>query len=403
MKDVVKEPFAQRWLSCEAPLDFALYQHALQQCVDKVRANLENFTDCFPSACGQGDRYLPTKNADSFLASDWTSGFWTGMVWLCYEITGEEAFRKVGMEHVKSFRKRLDENDMLNHHDIGFLYTLSCTAAYKLTGDEFARETALLAAKKLGERFREVAGIIQRGGDLNDPNDQHTGAFIIDCCLNIPLLYWAAETTGDHRYYEMAYRHIKNVQKHVILPDASCYQYFKLDINTGEPLGGSTPQGANVEGCCWSRGQAWGMYGLGISYDYTGDASLLESADKMSRYFLNRLQSDDICNWDFLYRSDDDQRDTSAAAIAVCGMLELAKNMPLQSPDRKVYENASLAILRSLIENYMYTDEESPNAILKGGVYSFKSNRGVNEPNIWGDYYFMEALVRVTRYFKMYW
>ena len=398
-----KEPFAKHWQEQDAVSNFTIYKRALETCIDRVRANLSAFTYKFPSACGVNDAYLSTENADDLLCSDWTSGFWSGMVWLCYELTGDEQFKEVGLEHVKSFRNRLDRDIMLDHHDIGFLYTLSCTAAYKLTGDSFARETALMAAKKLSGRFREIPGIIQRGGNLNDPNDQHTGAFIIDCCLNIPLLYWAAQATGEQRYHEMAYRHIKNVQRCMILPDASCYQYFKLDIHTGEPIGGSTPQGANEPGCCWSRGQAWGMYGFAISYAYNGDTSLLESADRMSRYFLNRVQSDGICNWDFLYRSDDDQRDTSASAIAVCGMLELAKQLPLCEKARHIYENASLSILRTLIEHYMYTEEESPNAILRGGVYALRSNRGVNEPTIWGDYFFMEALVRVTRYFQMYW
>lgn len=98
------------------------------------------------------------------------------------------------------------------------------------------------------------------------------------------------------------------------------------------------------------------MNGLAISYTYTGDASLLEVADKISRYFLNRLQSDDICNWDFLYREDSGQRDTSAAAIAVCGMLELAKNMPYARGEREIYECAALTIMESLIKKlYEYS------------------------------------------------
>jgi len=402
-KNISKESFNKNWLRTRNNFDMSLYENALKYCVDRVRENLKDFTYKFPSAAGVDGFYKQINNTDRFMGSNWTSGFWAGMVWLAYEITAEKVFRDTGLIHVKSFRERYDTNEALEHHDIGFLYSLSCVAAYKATGDELALETALLAAKKLAGRFREKAGIIQRGGPLDDLSHPHTGVFIIDCSMNLPLLYWAAQTTGDRSYYDKAYAHIKNVQRYMVLENGATYQDFKIDVLTGEPLGGSVSQGANVEGSCWSRGQAWGMYGLPISYTYTGDASLLETADKISRYFLNHLQSDNICNWDFLYREDSDQRDTSAAAIAVCGMLELAKNMPYARKEREIYECAALTIMKSLIENYMTTSQDNSNAILKGGVYAFRTNLAVNEPQIWGDYYFMEALVRITRYFRMYW
>ncbi len=399
---IIKEDLNKDWCALAEGIEKEIFDETLKYAIKRVSQNLEPFTNKFPSSGGVNGIYQPCNNTDKFLYSDWTSSFWTGMVWLSYELTKDEKFKEIGDIHLKSFRKRLDENDDLNHHDIGFLYILSCVAAYKAIGSEFAKETALLAAKKLSERFNEVAGVIQVRGNVNSP-DPNNGTFIVDCSLNIPLLYWASDMTGDEKYRIMAKRHIKNVANYMVRDNAATHQSFTISTETAEPLGGSTPQGDGSLDGCWSRGQAWAIYGLPISYTYTGEASLLEVCKRTVNYFLNRLQSDNVPNWDFLYKTDDDQRDTSASAIAVCGMLELAKNLPLYDPDRKVYEAAAKVLTHSLIKNYLYSENEDSNALIKSGVYAFKTNLCVNEPTIWGDYFFMESLVRLTQYFRMYW
>lgn len=398
-----KEPLKLDWVSLAEKIDKKDFEKALDYTVKVAESNLARFTEKFPSSGGVNGEYQPTNNADPFLYSDWTSSFWTGMVWLCYELTGDERYKEVGLIHSKSFRERYENNDILDHHDIGFLYILSCVAAYKACGDEFSKETALLAAKKLAGRFRDKAGIIQVRGLLDDTEHECTGEFIIDCCLNIPLLFWAAQTTGERKYYDMAYSHITNVVDYMIKDDASTHQNFRKDIVTGEPIEGWTGQGDGNPDGCWARGQAWAIYGLPISYTYTGDSALLEAAKRVSNYFLNRLQSDLCPNWDFLYKEDSDQRDTSAACVAACGMLELAKQLPVYDEERKVYEAAAKVLIHELIKNYMYTPEESSTAVLKAGVYAYKLDLCVNEPVIWGDYYFLEALIRLLHYFRMYW
>lgn len=402
-KRVTREPLKHDWKALAKDIDFKIFEDALDRSVDVVRDNLDAFTEKFPSAGGVDGRYQPTNNADNYLASDWTSSFWTGMVWLAYELTGEEKFKEVGLIHSESFRERYETNDILDHHDIGFLYSLSCVAAYKITGDEFSKETALLAAKKLAGRYREKAGIIQRGGPMDDPEHVSAGEFIIDCCMNLPLLYWAADTTGDKKYYDMAATHIQKAGEYMVRDSGATHQNFKIDIKTGEPIKGWTSQGDGNPDGCWARGQSWAIYGLPLSYTFTGEGSLLEQAKNVANYFLNRLQSDFCANWDFLYTKDEDQRDTSAVSITACGLLELAKQLPLSDPDREVYESAAVFLTAKLIENYMYKEDEGSNALLKGGVYAFKTGLCVDEPVIWGDYYFMESLVRLTKYYRMYW
>lgn len=50
------------------------------------------------------------------------------------------------MTLVASFDHRIRHKIEVDHHDMGFLYSPSCVAAYKLTGDAAARDAAISAA-----------------------------------------------------------------------------------------------------------------------------------------------------------------------------------------------------------------------------------------------------------------
>ena len=93
----------------------------------------------------------------------------------------------------------------------------------------------------------------------------------------------------------------------------------------------------------------------------------------------------------------------SAAAIAACGMLELIKHLPKEDSDREKYEAAAVKIVDSLIDNYTTKTDKDSNGILLHAVYNKPGNVGVDECNIWGDYYYFEALVRLTRDWQLYW
>ncbi len=96
------------------------------------------------------------------------------------------------------FSNRLDKEIVLNHHDIGFLYSLSAVADYRENKTVSSREMALRAAKVLMRRYNENAGIFQAWGDVTDKEQQ--GRMIIDCNMNLPLLYFASNETGDPMY-----------------------------------------------------------------------------------------------------------------------------------------------------------------------------------------------------------
>ena len=376
------------------PVDRAFVEKAIEHVLAKMDQSLEVFTDKFPDSSSENLVYPPIENVE------WTTSFWTGMLWLAYEHTGDEKYRKIAEIQIKSFKERLDKRIELDHHDLGFLYTLSCVSAYKLTGNEEAKQIAIQAADLLITRYHDKAGIIQAWGNLNDPAER--GRMIIDCNLNLPLLYWASEVTGKAVYRDIAETHIKQAAKYIVRPDASTFHTYYMDPETGEPLYGNTRQGYSDDSC-WARGQAWGIYGFPLSYHYTRDWSLIELAKKLSNYYLNRLPEDEICYWDLIFTDGEEERDSSAAAIAVCGLLEMVKYLPLTDPEKRVYENSALAMIESLYEHYTTEIDSEANGILKHAVYHKGGNRGVDESCIWGDYYYFEALIRLSKDWNMYW
>ncbi|WP_195632394.1 glycoside hydrolase family 88 protein [Enterocloster bolteae] len=367
---------------------------AMDRVADQVRCNMEYFGTRFPSSATRNQTYGVIDNIE------WTDGFWTGLLWLCYEYTGDDAFKNLALKNVDSFLNRVEKRIELDHHDLGFLYSLSCVAGYKLTGSAEGRKAGLLAADKLMERFQEKGGFIQAWGELGARDNY---SLIIDCLLNIPLLHWAFLETGNPVYRNAAVRHYEAACNNVIRDDASAYHTFYFDPGTGEPLKGVTRQGYSDDSA-WARGQAWGIYGIPLNYRYVKDDSAFNLFQGMTNYFLNRLPEDQVCYWDLIFTDGSNQsRDSSAAAIGVCGIHEMLKYLPEVESDKNTYRHAMHCILRSLMERYTAPEIKPGNPVLLHGVYSWHSGKGVDEGNIWGDYYYMEALMRFYKDWNLYW
>jgi len=381
-----------------APIDAQVFREELacarKHTLELIRRHLTQFGEKFPAeTCVQG--YYPlTDNIE------WTTSFWTGQLWLAWEMSGEAPFRALAERHVRSFGLRIAGRHDTNTHDLGFLYTLSCVAAWRLTGNQQARGFALLAAEALLERFHQQAQIIQAWGDLQDP--EQAGRMIIDCNMNLPLLYWATEQTGDRRFAQAAGAHVRQAAKYLVREDASTYHTYYMDVQTGAPRYGNTQQGY-ADDSCWSRGQAWGIYGFLLSYIYTGDTQMVALSKRLANYFINRLPDDAVCHWDLALVNTDALRDSSAAAIAVCGLLELVKQLPLTDPDRERYQQWAMRIMSSLGKHYLAGENEETTGLLKHSVYHLSSNKGVDECCSWGDYFYVEALMRFSQSWKSYW
>jgi unsaturated chondroitin disaccharide hydrolase len=375
-------------------VDKAAVDRAIARALESVDRNLLHFGDAFPMPSSQHGVYAAMDN------TEWTNGFWTGMLWLAYELTGAARYRDAALRHVASFHARQRERINVNHHDLGFLYSLSCVAGYQLTGEPLAAEAALGAARLLLERYLPGAGIIQAWGELSDPAQR--GRMIIDCNLNLPLLYWASDHTGDPAFRTAADRHIEAAARHIVRTDGSTFHTFFFDPASGAPLHGKTHQG-HADDSCWARGQAWGISGFPLVYRHNGDARLIDLAKVLSNYFLNRLPQDGICYWDLIFTSGPEPRDSSGAAIAACGLLELAQHLPLADPQRARYERAAAGMVATLAADYADTSGTAGSGLLKHGVYHKPNGVGVDEACIWGDYFYLEALVRITRTWRPYW
>lgn len=367
---------------------------ALPVILSAIDRNREYFGTRFPdAACNQGV-YPIIDN------QEWTTSFWTGQLWLAWEWTGKAVYRTLAEQHVSDFGKRIATRDHTNHHDLGFLYSLSCIAAHKLTSNREAMYIAQQAAEVLMERYHDKSGIIQAWGELDNPEQQ--GRMIIDCNMNLPLLYQASAATGDARYADAAKKHIEQARRYIVREDGSTFHTFYMDVHSGEPRFGNTHQGFSDDSC-WSRGQAWGVYGFLLNYLYTGDERLLELSQTLANYFINRLPEDLICYWDLALTDPRSEKDSSASAILACALLELVKHLPVTHPDRESYETLALRMISRMLDGYLNQAHQPGEGLLKHSVYYFKGDIGVDECCSWGDYFLMEALTRATACWQSYW
>ena len=352
----------------------------------------------FKSCVSQKGVYHGTGN------TDWTEGFYTGELWLMYEMTGEERFKELALKQVHSFYERIQKRIAVEHHDMGFLYSLSCVAAYKLVGSQEGYEAALMAADHLLERFQEKGEFIQAWGPLGVKENYR---LIIDCLLNLPLLYWASEVTGDNKYASVAKKHTHTCLKYVIREDHSTYHTYYFDPDTGLPIKGVTAQG-NRNGSAWARGQAWGIYGLALSYRYTKEERYVELFKAVADFFIDQLPEDLVPYWDFDFKDDSHEpKDSSAAVIAICGMLEMSKYLEVE--EAQYYTSVAKKMLKVLVDDYAVKEEDGSNGQLLHGTYAKKSpyntvqDHGVDECTVWGDYYYLEAITRCLKDWKLYW
>lgn len=385
-------------LTNRAPASDEQIKKALDTAVELVTKNTEDFFDNFPPSNSENNFYGHSDNVT------WTTGFWTGEEWLAYEHTKNPRLKEAALTQVQSFLERIENHIDTDHHDMGFLYSPSCVAAYKLTGSETGKKAALLAADNLLTRFHEKGQFFQAWGEMGAPDNYR---LIIDCLLNMPLLFWASEVTGDSRYREKAEAHIKTAMKCIIRPDNSTYHTYYFDPETGLPAKGVTHQG-NRDGSAWARGQAWGIYGSAMAYSKLRDPEYIDTFKKVTGFFIEHLPEDLIPYWDFDFTTGSGEpRDSSAGAIAVCGMLEMSKYLDKAEAERCT--DAALKLIKPLIEKCAVTDASQSNGLLLHSTYSKSTptnpcpNAGVDECCTWGDYFYLEALTRLTADWKLYW
>ncbi|HIW31986.1 MAG TPA: glycoside hydrolase family 88 protein, partial [Candidatus Paenibacillus intestinavium] len=329
----------------------------------------------------------------------WTAGFWPGLLWLVYRDTKDESIRMLG----ESCERQLDQVIVDYYrldHDIGFMWQLTSVARYKLLGEEESRRRALLAANLLSARYN-IKGRYIRAWNPWQPGEDNSGWAIIDCAMNLPLLHWASDISGDPRYKHIAMAHADTVLEHFIRPDGSVNHIVIFDPASGEKLGVNGGQGYS-EQSAWSRGAAWAIYGMALSYKHTGEDRYLQAAQRVADFFIANLPADHVPVWDF--RLPDDipgYRDTSAGACAACGLLLLAEQVA--DSDSTLYHEVGKRMLHTLYSHYGAWDNDAEEGLILHGTSHYPEGKNIDVPLIYGDYFFAEGVSRLLKHGELFW
>ena len=324
----------------------------------------------------------------------WTNGFWGGIMWQLYHATGEELYQEIALESEDKLDANLMSASGMNH-DSGFRWLPTAVADYRVTGSRKSFNRGLLAANDMAGRFNPMGRFIRAWND--DGDGSKAGWAIIDCMMNLPLLYWAYEQIHDPRFLQIATMHADTAQKYFIREDGSANHIVSFDPVTGEFLETFGGQGY-AEGSSWTRGQAWALYGFVLSYVHTKKDSYLNTARRVANYFIANTPESGLIPVDFRQPADCTLEDSTAAASAACGLLEIAGQLEqtgeLGKTESRVYKKAALKLLTALEEKRCNWDENHDN-LLEKCTAAFH-DEAHEFSIIYGDYYFIEAVWKLT-------
>ena len=374
----------------------------IDQALEKIRAKMDRVSDenkdKVPYTTDENGNYddrsekrFNEKGLDDGL-SWWTNGFWGGIMWLMFQDTKKQKYA-VYAEIIETKLEKCIEDFYGLHHDVGFMYLLTAVANYRLQGKQKSKRTGLHTANLLAGRFNPAGNFIrawndhERDGEAPDTR----GWAIIDCMMNLPLLYWAAETTKDPRFYNIAVRHADSTMKHFVRSDGSVHHIVEFDSFTGEMVRTYGGQGYAVNSS-WSRGQGWALYGFALSYRHTKEEKYLETAKRIARYCIANIREDGLIPLDFRQPTTPIYEDSCGACIIASGLLELATHLPATEKD--MYQQAALRILKAIYE--LRTDwSEDCDAIVRNCSESYHSEKGRHITMVYADYFFIEGIQRL--------
>jgi unsaturated chondroitin disaccharide hydrolase len=319
---------------------------------------------------------------------DWTSGFYPGCLWYAYELSGDQRFEL----RARQWTASLEPEDVNPEtHDLGFKFMCSFGNGLRLDKGlayNRYREIILKAAGTLAKRYSPMAGCLSSNWDRNPAGNSYP--VIIDIMMNLELLFWASNNGGPTYYADYARGHAVTTCRDFVRSDGGTYHIVRYDTAACVIINRGTLQGSGDE-TTWSRGQAWGMYGMVVAYRHTGNRRFLETAMRLADYFLHHLERDHVSNWDF--QSEIKVADVSATCIVTSGLFELVQYVENDSL-RDYYRNQAGAMLAALCKPPCFAGDRESNCLLDHSTQYLPLNSNVDVPAIFADYYFLEALVR---------
>ncbi len=362
------------------------YEAAFHFAQRQVDALVESHPDYFPIYT-TGGRWRHQGE----LWTDWTGGFLVGMMWKFLEHSGDQKWRRRAEHYSQLLEHRKSDRAV---HDLGFIFLNTYLPWYELTGDQPLLDTIVEAGRTLAMRFVEPGGYLCSFVSRD--------SLFIDIMMNVPLIFYVANQTGDEELRRVAETHCRTTRDTIVRGDGSTAHEGIFDLETGRFLRQTTHQGLAGDSA-WARGLAWSLYGFSKVYALTGNKEFLEVAERNAAYWLANLPDDNVPYWDF--HADlsatlpwGPQKDSSAGAIAASGLLDLAQQTE-SAELREAYRNTALAMLDALVvSEYLADATPGWEGILKHGVYHTEKNLGVDESVMWGEFFFVEAVGKAMSY-----
>lgn len=332
--------------------------------------------------------YTTTNGAfDDWTKKDicwWTNGFWAGLLWQLYAVYGDPSLRAAADEIEEKLDKALMTAQGMDH-DSGFRWLMTSKANYLLTKSEKSKNRLILAANNLAGRFNLAGGFIRAWNDSGD--GKTAGWAIIDCMMNLPLLYWASNELNDPRFMQIAVRHADTARNAFVRADGSVCHIVQFDPHTGKRIRSLGGQGYG-HGSDWTRGQAWALYGFTLSYLHTDKQEYLETAEKVATRFLSQIPESGLIPVDFRQPKTPAYEDSTAAAIASCGLLELEK-----VTKNAAYRKAAMKLLETLTAHRCNFDPNCDHLLEKCTAAYHDENHEF--AIVYGDYFFTEAMLKL--------
>lgn len=328
----------------------------------------------------------PDGSPDNRKSDWWCSGFFGGALWYIYEQNKAPMWKDAANKWTMAVAK---EQHNTGTHDLGFMIYCPFGNGYQLTKNSTYPPIMLMGAKSLSTRFNPKVGVIKSWNKFQN----YDYPVIIDNMMNLEFLFWAAKTSGNKEFYNIAVTHADNTMKNHYRPDYSSYHVVCYNPD-GTVAAKKTAQGY-ADNSAWARGQAWGLYGFVVMYRETKDKKYLDQARHIADFILNHpnLPADKIPYWDFNAPGiPNEERDASAGAITAAALLELGT---YGGPSAKTYYQSAEKMLQSLSSPaYRANLGENNNFILKHSVGHKPQKSEVDTPIIYADYYYLEGLLR---------
>jgi unsaturated chondroitin disaccharide hydrolase len=363
-----------------------MFEDALVRFVDKLALQTPKVGMKIPAI---GDANFKWTFTDP---SNWVSGFFSGQLVLAFALTGRSEFADAARTRLAHAEAILRQPATQNH-DLGFQFVPSCVHLFKLTRDDRCRALALRAADILRSRFHYNGMYIQAWTPAPHMSAARraeiVGKAIADTMMNLPLLFWATEETGDPSFAEVACMHAETTRRYIVRPDGSSFHHFKFDPFDGEPLGGMTGQGYANESC-WSRGQAWLLYGFALACSKTEKVEYLATASALARYVKSHLPPDKIPLWDYAIPNPaaSEPIDSSAAAITASALYLLA-----EQPGMREWMDLAGDMLCAIVSSCDLGKNAQADGMLAHGAAHVPAGKG-DAMLPYGDFFYLEALMR---------